>query len=393
MARQRRLSDLPDFLQSSPFLPLGDTEDTSKTTQRTQEIPTIRQILRSKRLRTITFFVLIAAALFILPGKIETYHPLTRIGLSGPKCYLTSPVTIPEIPAGDVDWTKFAYSQYATNTDYLCNSLMIFEALRRLGSKSDGLLLHTSNLFSSSAVHLLEKARTEYNVKLVLVEKQHKENVHYIWADSYTKLLAFNQTQYSRLIHLDSDSTLRENLDGLFFLPSTPVVLPRAYWLEKLKLSSHIMVLEPSAASFERIQRAIEGATRGTYDMEIINTLFGSSCSILPHQEYAFLTGEFRSSDHERFLGSKGEWDPEQVNKEVKFVHFSDYPFPKPWEETSVEQQEAAVPKCVGGDQVGKVDCRAREIWIGLYKDFKARRKVCGHLFFDSVCMIADNWF
>ncbi len=28
------------------------------------------------------------------------------------------------------------------------------------------------------------------------------------WAKSFTKLLSFNQTQYERLIHLDSDATL-----------------------------------------------------------------------------------------------------------------------------------------------------------------------------------------
>lgn len=34
------------------------------------------------------------------------------------------------------------------------------------------------------------------------------------WAESYTKLLAFNQTQYDRVLNLDSDSTVlqvREN--------------------------------------------------------------------------------------------------------------------------------------------------------------------------------------
>lgn len=28
------------------------------------------------------------------------------------------------------------------------------------------------------------------------------------WAESYTKLLAFNQTQYARVLSLDSDATL-----------------------------------------------------------------------------------------------------------------------------------------------------------------------------------------
>jgi len=202
--------------------------------------------------------------------------------------------------------------------------------------------------------------------------------VHYVWADSYTKLLAFNQTQYEKVIHLDSDSTLRGNLDALFFLPEAPVVLPKAYWLGKPKLSSHIMVLQPSREMFGKIEKAITWASRGTYDMEIVNKIFGSSCSILPHQPYALLTGEFGSSDHMHaaFMEDSGEWDPEKVLEQAKFIHFSDYPFPKPWQETTAEQQDAAVPPCVDNNQGWKVDCRVREIWINLYKDFKERRRV-----------------
>jgi len=52
------------------------------------------------------------------------------------------------------------------------------------------------------------------------------------WSDSYTKLLAFNQTQYDRVLSLDSDSTVLKPMDELFLLPDCPVAMPRAYWLE-----------------------------------------------------------------------------------------------------------------------------------------------------------------
>jgi len=109
--------------------------------------------------------------------------------------------------------------------------------------------------------------------------------------------------------------------------------------------------------------------------MEIINSLFGNTCSLLPQREYALLTGEFRSRDHRAFMGEE-EWDPERVRAEAKFVHFSDYPFPKPWEESTLKEQEAAVPKCEV-DKERREDCRAKDIWVELYKDFKMRRKVC----------------
>lgn len=67
---------------------------------------------------------------------------------------------------------------------------------------------------------LLSKAKEEYGVKLQPVTLQTLAGEP-TWADSLTKLLAFNQTQYKRVLSLDSDSTVlkvswleRENTVG-----------------------------------------------------------------------------------------------------------------------------------------------------------------------------------
>lgn len=368
MARQRRLSDLPEFLQNSPFLPFDSstTAYSPNPKQAPKPWPTLAHILRWKHFRSIIILIFLVGAFYTLPSRIRAYHPLTRLGLSGPKCYFSEPMTIPEIPEV-VDWTQLAYVQYATTTDYLCNSLMIFHALRQVDSMADRVLLYPHRLLQGpdnrTVYRLLDDAKQVYNAKLIPIEEQHKENVNKIWASSYTKLLAFNQTQYSRLIHLDSDSTLLGPIDELFFLPPSPLILPRAYWLPTPKLASHIMVLEPSTTIFAKIQSAIKEAKRGTYDMEIINTLFGSTCSILPHERYALLSGEFRSPDprHEAFTGGKAGWDPERVMKQAKFVHFSDHPLGKPWEEISQEDVKKMAPACVYDPGTKSEDCRVRD--------------------------------
>jgi alpha-N-acetylglucosamine transferase len=197
-----------------------------------------------------------------------------------------------------------------------------------------------------------------------------------VWADSYTKLLAFNQTQYDRVLVLDSDATILQPMDELFFTPSNPATMPRAYWLSKPLLTSHIMLLEPSAHEFSRVQKAIWKAGRETYDMEIINDLYRGSCAVLPHQKYALLTGEFRRTEHKQYLAGSGEdWDPEKVRREAKYVHFSDHPLEKPWVESEDWKWEEAIPKCVE-PAVGFEECRARDIWVELYDDFLERREV-----------------
>jgi hypothetical protein len=165
-------------------------------------------------------------------------------------------------------------------------------------------------------------------------------------------------------------------MDELFFLPATPVALPRAYWLDKPTLGSHIMLIQPSTLNFKRIEKAIKTANGDVYDMEIVNSLFGDSCIILPHRWYALLSGEFRSKTHRQFLEQNERWDPMQVIREAKLVHFSDDPFPKPWIDATQKTVATMKPHCLTSPS-GKEDCRARDIWLELYLEFKERREVC----------------
>ena len=72
------------------------------------------------------------------------------------------------------DWSRFAYLQYTMSTVYLCNSLMLFSTLHRLGSKAERLLLYPSYFTASDSgkrphdinQRLLRKAKESYGVKL-----------------------------------------------------------------------------------------------------------------------------------------------------------------------------------------------------------------------------------
>ena len=80
-----------------------------------------------------------------------------------------------------VDWSRFAYTQYVTTDDYLCNSVMIFAKLEELGSKPDRVMMypnymHPNSSDESKSSELLIKARDQYRAKLVPVEVLHKSN-------------------------------------------------------------------------------------------------------------------------------------------------------------------------------------------------------------------------
>lgn len=107
------------------------------------------------------------------------------------------------------NWSRFAYVQYATDTEYICNSVMLFEALHRLGSKADRLLMYPYKLWhNTQAAGLLIHARDKYNAKLVPISLLHRES-----ADSMSLNISFSSS------HANVD-VLRRNL-GRFFHEAT----------------------------------------------------------------------------------------------------------------------------------------------------------------------------
>ncbi|KAH7110089.1 glucose N-acetyltransferase 1 [Dendryphion nanum] len=312
--------------------------------------------------------------------------------------WLLAPNHKPVVDDGNtihVDWSKFAYSLYATDSATLCHAVLIFETLARLGSRAERVLFypkqwdtHVANARDRDS-QLLVMARDEYKVNLepvslLTVEGRTTDAWTGTWDKSVTKLLAFSLTPYSRVIALDSDITLLQSLDELFLLPPTPIAMPRAYWYDSapVPLTSLLMVLTPSLPEFNRLRSlTTAGGNQAMvqahkFDMELMNERFGAHAMVLPHRPYALLSGEFRAKNHTAYLGNPAEeWSAEKAYAEAKLVHFSDWPLPKPWIMWPLEGLAEIQPDCSGSRQGS---CAERRIWKGLYEDFRRRRKdVC----------------
>jgi alpha-N-acetylglucosamine transferase len=164
-------------------------------------------------------------------------------------------------------------------------------------------------------------------------------------------------------------------MDELFLLPQVPVAMPRAYWLDDT-MSSQLMVIEPSQIEFERIENAFTHRNATDFDMEIMNNLYGEECLVLSPQKYNLITGEFRNNQHHRYIGSSTEkWDASRALREAKYLHFSDWPYPKPWSEYSHVTHDRLQPDCEMTLE-GEEDCSSRDVWDGIYDEFLSRRQV-----------------
>lgn len=125
---------------------------------------------RARRTPTIVLFMIFFVInLLLLPKGTLRDIPLPEVSSPFPPS-LSSPASV-------VDWSRYAYVQYVTNLDYLCNSVMIFESLSRLNSKADRLMMFPSEFKldnSSAEGKLLRKARDQYGVQLVPITVQSK---------------------------------------------------------------------------------------------------------------------------------------------------------------------------------------------------------------------------
>jgi hypothetical protein len=181
---------VPEFLHNSPFFIPEQHE--FKADRRNRRKPTIKQILKSKQFRTIVYAILAIILFFYLKSKAQEVDLWGR--MTGPSCYYSEPFDMSfASETNETDWSSFAYIQYATDTEYLCNSVMLFETLNRLGSKADRVLLYPSHFGLNAKsgdrnTELLWKAKTDFGVKLVPIEIQHNNQASCKCFPSYRRL-------------------------------------------------------------------------------------------------------------------------------------------------------------------------------------------------------------
>lgn len=172
---------LPDYLLDSPFLPPGELGDRFSTTRAPANPKfNFREILRWRWRRRIIPLFIITSTVFLL-GRTGRSIAVER-WYSGPRCLKNPPMIPPSTYLEDnkIDWSKLAYVTYVTNTDYLCNAIMLFETLQRYESRPQRVILHPPSM-NPTAISvdgtLLQKALHDFHVKLIPIEVQKKRKL------------------------------------------------------------------------------------------------------------------------------------------------------------------------------------------------------------------------
>ncbi|CAK0732461.1 hypothetical protein CVIRNUC_000134 [Coccomyxa viridis] len=261
---------------------------------------------------------------------------------------------------------------YATSEAYLCNAIINAVRLRELRVTPEAdIVVLVDRAWLAEASETVTRRLVKLDqlmVKVVGVDIVNQSG-DATWAQSTTKLRFFELIQYRRLIYFDADGLVMRSMDHLFSLPSAPVAMPRAYWLSQPAMCNALAVIEPSAQRLGELLHQAE--TAGGFDMDVMNDLYKGQCLVLPN-EYVFLTGELRATNHTRYLGNHLlPWNATAELGRAYYVHFSDFPLPKPWLLGAEQLNSTTVaPQC-------PQQCEERALWLALHHSFQREMQQC----------------
>ncbi|KAF4045460.1 putative glucose N-acetyltransferase 1 [Phytophthora infestans] len=226
---------------------------------------------------------------------------------------------------------QFAYLFYVTSNTYACAAMQFIDRLinhfETNTSRIDVVVLHTRRV----GARLLGKLQDRYHVRVIPVDIVKADAAEPTWKESLTKLRAFQNWGYDRIVFLDADAVPMTNLDHLFELPPAPLYAPMAYWLEQPFFASTLLVIEPSDIVFGDIIRWARGhGPAAGFDMDIFNKYFADSVQYLPGV-YTVLNSDFRRAPNERSVLFNSTVE---LRENTRVVHFSCKPdgsYGKPW--------------------------------------------------------------
>lgn len=159
---------------------------------------------------------------------------------------------------------KNAYVTMLSTDTYLPGVLALFESIKRTNSKiQDFVVVVNEDIKQETKDRLTEKG---YHIilrpKIKVPEKiRAKNKILPYWNNTFDKFNVFDLTEYDKIVYLDSDIYVRNNIDELFDKPHMSAVAAgnsypgNEYWKE---LNSGVMVIEPKEGIREELIKKMQ---------------------------------------------------------------------------------------------------------------------------------------
>lgn len=266
---------------------------------------------------------------------------------------------------------KQSYISILTTDAYLPGALVLYHSLQHTQPQFPFKLLITTSI-SSDTIHSLEKHNVPFECVGAEIKNPTDVSTKHRWFPTYSKLYTFGQTAFEKVVYLDIDMLVLENIDELFLCENMSAtnaggMLPRKKsWKH---MNSGLMVIEPSQEIFDdmmkrigAIEPLVSGGTsdRPTHgsDQDFINAYFTDwSNSPQLHLDHTYNMIHYYLDEYHQLFG----YDIAKGTHPVKILHYASYL--KPWNMSPNELSQ------LQQDTSKKLEYRAIQLWQTAYED------------------------
>ena len=212
---------------------------------------------------------------------------------------------------------RYAYATVLHSSEaYVCGAIALAQSIRRTNSTKDLVLLADTSSLSAPSLRGLRSAGWTilpiHRIRSPFAAK----GTYNEW--NYSKLRVFQLTHYDKIIFIDSDLVVLNNMDRLFVYPPLSAAAN-----DKFIFNSGVMVIEPSLCLFETLMRQsfqLESYNGG--DQGFLNEAFTWWHRLPKRVNYLKI---FRSAKYE---GDADYEEGRRVFEEVDAIHYLGL---KPW--------------------------------------------------------------
>jgi len=156
------------------------------------------------------------------------------------------------------------YISYVCSDNFVPGIIALYNSLRASGCREDFLVLVTEDVSNESREVLLSKKLNIIDAEKIYYQGRHKDQIldRYGKKDEswkmFTKLNIWKQTNYDKLIYLDADVIVLDNIDELFDIDELGAVLGGSQGLNYIGIEAGVLVVSPNLDTYNILIEALE---------------------------------------------------------------------------------------------------------------------------------------
>jgi len=231
----------------------------------------------------------------------------------------------------------YSYISVLSTNDYLPGALVINKCLKLTKTIFPFTVLVTPNI-SSNTISILQKNNIQIkktdNIKNYKINSTIGDNSR--WKYTFSKLNIFSQTQFEKIVYIDLDMVITENIDHLFNKKHFSSVNSGGFvYKDWVDLNSGLIVFLPSKELFNSLIDILQDGTYYPSDQNILHKYYKEWSNKkelnLGYQYNMFVSDIPRAIKDLNFttINNMNEINDEsKINNNIKVFH---YISPKPW--------------------------------------------------------------